>query len=207
YQVIVDPQKLAAYGLTLREVGEALRSSNQDVGGRVLEMGEREFIVRSRGYLQGLPDIRTVPLKHAVGGTVITVGDVATVQLGPELRRGIAEKNGQGEVVGGIVVMRYGENAQRVITRVKERIEELAPGLPEGVEVVTEYDRSALIGRAIDTLRGKIWEELLVVALIIIVFLLHVRSSLVAIVTVPVGILMSLLAMYLLDINANIMSL
>lgn len=207
YQVVVDPQKLSAYGITLSMVEMALEASNKDVGGRVLEMGEREYIVRARGYLKGLDDIRAIPLMNTPGGTVITIGDVATVQLGPELRRGIAEKDGRGEVVGGIVVMRYGENAQRVIERVKARLAELAPGLPEGVQVVTEYDRSALIGRAVDTLTTKIWEELLVVALIVIVFLLHARSAFVAIVTVPVGILLSLLAMYLLGINANIMSL
>ena len=207
YQVVVDPQKLSAYGVTLSMVRMALERSNRDVGGRILEMGEREFIVRGKGYLQNLGDIRTVPLMNPPAGTVVTIGDVAQVQLGPELRRGIADKNGEGEVVGGIVVMRYGDNAQRVIERVKERLAELQPSLPSGMKVVSEYDRSALIGRAVSTLTRKIWEELLVVALIVMVFLLHARSAFVAIITVPVGILMSLLAMYLLGINANIMSL
>ncbi len=206
YQVVVDPQKLSAYGIPLSMVKMQLQRSNQDVGGRLLELGEREFIVRGKGYLRGMDDIRQVPLK-STGGTTITVGDVATVQLGPEIRRGIAESNGEGEVVGGIVVMRYGDNAMKVIERVKERIAELGPSLPEGVQIVTEYDRSALIGRAVDTLTGKIWEELIVVALIVIIFLLHARSAFVAIITVPVGILAALLIMYLLGINANIMSL
>jgi len=206
YQVVVDPQKLAAYGLSLAHVRMALQRSNQDVGGRLLELGEREYIVRGKGYLRSLHDIRTVPLKTD-RGTALTLGEVATVQLGPDIRRGIAEKNGQGEAVGGIVVMRYGENAQRVIDRVKARLEEIKPGLPDGVEVVTEYDRSALIQRAVNTLQTKLWQEMAVVALIVLVFLLHVRSAFVALVTVPVGILIALLAMYLLDVNANIMSL
>lgn len=206
YQVVVDPQKLAAYGIPIGHVGTALRRSNQDVGGRLLELGEREFIVRGKGYLRGLGDIRDVVLK-AEGGTSVTVGQVAEVRLGPEIRRGIADVNGEGEVVGGIVVMRYGENAQATIERVKERLVELQSGLPPGLEVVTEYDRSALIGRAVDNLATTIWHELVVVALIVIVFLLHFRSAFVAVVTVPVGILISLGIMYLLDVNANIMSL
>ena len=206
YQVVVDPQRLAAYGIPIGHVAMALRRSNQDVGGRLLELGEREYIVRGKGYLRGLDDIRNVVLR-AEGGTPVTIGQVAEVRLGPEIRRGIAEVNGKGEVVGGIVVMRYGENAQATIDRVKERIAELEDGLPPGVEVVTEYDRSALIGRAVDTLTARIWEELLVVAFIVLIFLLHVRSAFVALVTVPVGILISLGVMYLLGINANIMSL
>ncbi|MDX1419390.1 MAG: CusA/CzcA family heavy metal efflux RND transporter [Rubricoccaceae bacterium] len=206
YQVTVDPQRLAAYGVPLGRVTEALRRSNQDVGGRLLELGEREYVVRGRGYLRGLDDIRAVVLR-AEGGVAVTIGDVATVALGPEIRRGIADVNGEGEVVGGIVVMRQGENAQAVIDRVKGRLAELAPGLPPGVEVVTEYDRSALIGAAVETLTTKLWEELLVVALIVLAFLLHVRSAFVALVTIPVGILVALGAMYGLGINANIMSL
>ncbi len=206
YQVVVDPQKLAAYGIPLSQVKMALMNSNRDVGGRLLELGEREYIVRGKGYLRSLDDLRSVPLKTD-RGIAVTVGDVATVQLGPDIRRGIAEKNGEGEVVGGIVVMRFGENAQRVIARVKARLDELRPGLPEGVEVVPEYDRSALIQRAVGTLTTKLWQELAVVALIVLVFLLHARSAFVAIVTVPVGILISLGIMYLLKLNANIMSL
>ncbi len=206
YQVVVDPQRLAAYGVTIHDVRTALQRSNRDVGGRLLELGEREYVVRGKGYLRGVDDIRNVVLR-AEAGTPVTVGQVADVRLGPEIRRGIADVNGEGEVVGGIVVMRYGENARRTIEAVKARLAELAPGLPPGVEVVTEYDRSALIGRAVDTLATKIGEELLVVALIVIVFLLHARSAFVALVTVPVGILVALGVMYLLGVNANIMSL
>lgn len=206
YQVVVDPQKLAAFRIGLPTVRDAIQRSNQDVGGRLLELGEREFIVRGRGYLRGLEDIRQIPLR-AANGASITVGDIAHVQRGPEIRRGIADKNGEGEVVGGIVVMRYGDNAQAVIARVKERLDALRPGLPPGVVVTTEYDRSALISRAIETLTRKIWEELLIVALIVAIFLLHVRSAFVALITVPVGILLALLVMYGLGINANIMSL
>ena len=206
YQVVVDPQKLDAYDVSVQQVKRALQSSNRDVGGRLLEMGEREFVVRGKGYLKGQDDIRNVVLR-ANRGTPITIDDVARVRMGPELRRGIADVNGEGEVVGGIVVMRTGENALATINRVKARLDELKPSLPEGVEVVVEYDRAPLIQRAMDTLTTQLAEELLVVALIVIVFLLHVRSALVAIVTVPVGILMSMLVMYLLGINANIMSL
>ncbi|MEX2399903.1 MAG: CusA/CzcA family heavy metal efflux RND transporter [Rhodothermales bacterium] len=206
YQVVVDPQRLSAHGIPLSHVKMQIQRSNADVGGRLLEMGEREYIVRGRGYLGGIDDIRGIPLKTA-SGTTVTIGDVARVQLGPDLRRGIAEKNGEGEVVGGIVVMRYGENARKVIEAVKTRLSELEASLPEGVHVVTEYDRSGLIDRAVSTLTTQIWEELLVVTLIVILFLLHARSAFVALITVPIGILMSLGVMYLLGINANIMSL
>ena len=206
YQVVVDPQKLSAYSIPLSHLKMQLSRSNDDVGGRLLAMGEREYIVRGRGYLTGLDDIRTIPLRSAAG-TTITVGDVAQVRLGPELRRGIAEKNGEGEVVGGIIVMRYGENAQEVIRSVKTRLAELEGGLPEGVRVVTEYDRSYLIERAVATVTTQIWEELVVVTLIVLLFLLHARSAFVALITVPVGILISLGVMYLFGINANIMSL
>ena len=206
YQVVVDPQKLDAYDVSIGEVKRVLQHSNRDVGGRLLERGEREFIVRGKGYLKGQDDIRNVSLR-ANQGTPITIGDVARVQLGPELRRGIADVNGEGEVVGGIVVMRTGENALATINRVKDRLAELEPSLPAGIKIVTEYDRAPLIQRAIGTLTTQLTEELLVVALIVILFLLHVRSAFVAIVTVPVGILISMLVMYLLGINANIMSL
>ena len=206
YQVVVDPQRLAAYNVPIGHVANALRRSNRDVGGRLLELGEREFIVRGKGYLRGVADIRDVVLR-AENGTPVTIGQVAEVRIGPEIRRGIADVNGEGEVVGGIVVMRSGENAQATIDRVKARIAELGAGLPPGVEVVTEYDRSGLIGRAVESLTVKIWEELLVVALIVLVFLLHVRSAFVAVVTVPVGILIALGVMRLMGINANIMSL
>ena len=206
YQVVVDPQKLSAYGVKVTDVTRAIKRSNADVGGRLLEMGEREFIVRGQGYLKGADDLRSVVLR-ADGGTPVTVGDVARVQIGPEIRRGIADRNGEGEVVGGIVVMRYGENAAATIDRVKARIDELRPSLPDGVEIVEEYDRSGLIERAVSTLTTQLGEEMLVVALIVIVFLLHLRSAFVALVSVPVGILMSLGAMYLMGVNANIMSL
>ena len=205
-QVTVDPQRMAAFGVTMTDVAQALRRSNADVGGRLLEMGGREVVVRGTGYLQDLDDVRSVGLR-ASGGRAITVGDVARVQLGPQIRRGIAEVDGDGEVVAGIVVMRHGENAQATIGRVKDRLAELAAGLPAGVEVVAEYDRSAFIGRAIGTLTERIWEELLVVALVVALFLLHARSALVALVTIPVGLLAALGAMRLLGINANVMSL
>ncbi len=206
YQVVVDPQVLAGFGITISEIKEALTRSNSDVGGRLVEIAESEFIVRGRGYLKGLTDIRNVPLKTADGAT-ITIGDVAEVRLGPDIRRGIAEKNGEGEVVGGVIIMRHGGNAQKVIDAVKTRIVEIEAGLPAGVQIVEEYDRSRLIGRAVDNLTEKIGEELLVVALIVILFLLHVRSAFVALVTVPVGILISLLVMYMMGVSANIMSL
>jgi copper/silver efflux system protein len=206
YQVIVDPQRLATYGVGVGDVQDAIARSNRDVGGRLLEMGEREYVVRGRGYLRGVDDIQGVVVK-ATNGAAVTVGDVARVTVGPELRRGIAESNGEGEVVGGIVVMRQGANAQEVIDRVKARLTELRAGLPPGVEVTTEYDRSALIGAAIGTLTATITEELVVVALIVLVFLLHVRSAFVALVTLPVGILMGLGGMKLIGVNANVMSL
>lgn len=206
YQVVVDPQKLAAYDVTIADVRRALKRSNQDVGGRIVEMGEREFVVRGQGYLDGMDDIRTVGLR-ADRGTPLTIGDVARVQTGPELRRGIADVNGEGEAVGGIVVMRSGENAMEVIERVEARIAELQPSLPEGVYIEPEYDRRPLIKRAISTLTTQLAEEMLVVAVVVMLFLLHVRSAFVALVTVPVGIVASLLVMYLLGINANVMSL
>ena len=208
YQVTVDPQKLEAYGISLATVRKAIQKSNREVGGRLLEIGEAEFIIRGKGYLTRIQDIREVPLAiNPETGIPIRIADVATVQLGPEMRRGLVDKNGEGEVVGGIVVMRYGDNAQRTINAVKARLQELQASLPEGIQIVTEYDRSKLIQSAIHTLTSKIIEELLIVALIVIIFLLHVRSAFVAIISVPIGVLISLLIMYYLDINANIMSL
>lgn len=206
YQVVVDPQQLSAYGVTVRQVKRAIQQSNRDVGGRIVEMGEREFIVRGKGYLGGVSDIRSVAVRSS-GGTPLTIGDVARVRTGPELRRGIADVNGESEVAGGIVVMRSGENAMEVVERVEARLAELAPSLPSGVEVVTEYNRRPLIERAIDTLTRQLTEEMLIVAVVVILFLLHVRSAFVALITVPVGIGVSMLIMYLLDINANVMSL
>jgi Cu(I)/Ag(I) efflux system membrane protein CusA/SilA len=208
YQVEVDPEKLRAFDLSLQAVNKAIKRSNIDVGGRLLEMGETEFMVRGKGYISSLTDLENVPIGvDKDTHTPIMLSQVANIQIGPEIRRGIIEMNGEGEAVSGIVVMRFGENALEVIKKVKERLEELKPGLPEGVEIHTSYDRSNLILRAIDTLKDKLTEEMIVVAIIIILFLLHFRSSLVALFTLPVGILMSFIVMKLLGINANIMSL
>jgi len=208
YQIEVDPEKLRAYGLTLKQVNHAVKRSNIDVGGRLVEMGETEFMVRGRGYVTSTDDLEMVPIGvDEKTHTPIMLSQVANIQLGPDLRRGVIEMNGEGEAVSGIVIVRYGENALEVINRVKKRLEELKVGLPEGVEVHISYDRSGLIMRAIKALTGKLIEEMLVVALVIIVFLLHFRSSFVAIFTLPVGILMSLLLMRYMNVNANIMSL
>lgn len=207
YQVIVDPDRLSAYGLTLSAVNQAIRAGNQEVGGSVIEMAETEFMVRATGYIQGLDDLRAIPLKVTQDGTAVLLGDVARVQTGPQLRRGVADLNGEGEVAGGIVVMRSGENAQATIAAVKQRLNELQASLPDGVEVVPTYDRSELIGRSVDNLYTKLLEEFAVVAFICALFLFHLRSSLVAIVTLPLGILAALLIMRGQDLNANIMSL
>jgi Cu(I)/Ag(I) efflux system membrane protein CusA/SilA len=208
YQVEVDPEKLRAYGLSLAAVNKAIKRSNIDVGGRLLEMGETEFMVRGKGYISSIRDLENVPVGvDRETHTPIMLAQVANVQVGPEIRRGVIEMNGQGEAVAGIVVIRFGENALEVIEKVKERLKELKPGLPEGVEIHTSYDRSNLIMRAIDTLKDKLTQEMIVVALIIILFLLHFRSSLVALFTLPVGILASFIIMKLMGINANIMSL
>ncbi|GIW72800.1 MAG: hypothetical protein KatS3mg102_2342 [Planctomycetota bacterium] len=207
YQVTVEPSRLQTYGLPLRRVIEAIRRSNNDVGGRLLEIAETEYMVRGRGYLRSLADLEQIPLGVSPQGTPILLRDVATVALGPEVRRGLAEKDGRGQVVAGIVVMRWGENALATIERVKAKLEELQRGLPPGVGVFTAYDRSALIHRAIATLRRQLLEEMAIVALVCVVFLWHARSALVAAVTLPLGILISLLAMVALGINANIMSL
>ncbi len=207
YQINVDPNKLASYGIPLRKLTAAVRASNKDVGGRVLEISGHEHFVRGRGYVQSVADLKEIVLSVDNNGIPVRVADVADVSLGPALQRGQADLNGEGVTVGGIVVMRYGENALAVIERVKERIEEIKPGLPQGVEIVPVYDRSRLIKRAIDTLRTTLWEEMLIVALVIGVFLLHVRSVLVAIVTLPVAILLAFIPMYYQGLTANIMSL
>ena len=207
YQVEVDPNRLLAYGLSIQQVRRAIQRSNDDVGGRLVEMGETEFMVRSLGYIRSREDLEQVVVAVDNMGTPVLLRNIAAVQQGPELRRGILEWNGTGEAVGGIVVMRYGENALEVIHNVKEKLRSLQKGLPEGVEILEGYDRSNLIKRAIHTLQTKLIEEMAVVAAICIIFLLHVRSALVAIVTLPVGILMSFLVMYALGINANVMSL
>lgn len=206
YQVSVDPSKLAAYGLSIRDVTNAVRAGNNDVGGRLLEFSGREYMVRGRGYVKQLSDLEQLVLK-AENGTPVLVKDVATVALGPELRRGVADLDGEGDVVGGIVVMREGENALNVINRVKQRLDELKPSLPEGVEVITTYDRSELILSAIDTVKFKLLEEMLIVSLVILVFLWHFPSSVVPIVTIPVSVALSFIPLKLMGVDANLMSL
>jgi len=206
YQVVVDPYKLAAYGLSFEQVRLALMAANQEVGGSVLALAEAEYMVRASGYLRTLDDFRAVPLK-AQGGVPVRLGDVAVVQLGPEMRRGIVELDGEGEVAGGVVILRSGKNAQSTIAAVKAKLETLKSGLPAGVEIVVTYDRSQLIERAIRNLSGKLLEEFAVVALVCGLFLWHLRSSLVAIISLPLGILAAFVVMRYQGINANIMSL
>ncbi|GAC16822.1 efflux RND transporter permease subunit [Aliiglaciecola lipolytica] len=207
YQVKVDPERLRAYGIPLSHIQMAIKRGNQEVGASVIEMAEAEYMVRATGYISSKQDIETIPLGVNENGTPLLVRDIADVQLGPQMRRGVAELNGEGETVGGIVVMRFGENAQKTIDGVKAKLEDLKKGLPEGVEIVTVYDRSALIERAVDNLASKLVEEFIVVALVCIAFLFHVRSSLVAIISIPVGIITAIIVMYMQGINANIMSL
>jgi Cu(I)/Ag(I) efflux system membrane protein CusA/SilA len=207
YQVVLDPVKLAAYGVTHQAVTDALQGANQETGGSVLELAEAEYMVRASGYLTNLDDFRAVPIRTAAGGVPVRLGDVATVQVGPEMRRGVAELDGEGEVVGGVVVLRSGENARAVIGQVRARLAGLKPSLPAGVEIVPVYDRSSLIDRAIENLSGKLLEEFIVVALVCGLFLWHARSALVAILTLPLGVMAALLVMNLQGVNANIMSL
>ena len=206
YQVTVDPHRLATFGLALDDVSRVIRESNRDVGGRVVEMAEKEYMVRGRGYLRGADDIANLVLKSA-GGTPVRVADIGRVELVPAERRGIAELNGEGEVASGIVMARFGQNALDVIANVKAKIAEIAPGLPEGAEIVPVYDRSNLIERAIANLKWTLFEESLIVAAVCVIFLLHVRSALVAIITLPLGILIAFIAMRALDLGSNIMSL
>jgi Cu(I)/Ag(I) efflux system membrane protein CusA/SilA len=207
YQIVLDPNRMRALRIDQARVARAVREANGETGGAVLEMGEAEYMVRATGYLKTLDDFRSVPLGLGPGGTPLLLKDVAHVHVGPEMRRGIAELNGEGEVVGGVIVMRWGRNALATIDAVKARLDQLRPGLPEGVEIVPVYDRSALIQRAIGTLRDRLIEELVVVALVCIVFLWHLRSALVAIVTLPLGVLAAFIVMRHQGINANIMSL
>ncbi|WP_026377355.1 efflux RND transporter permease subunit [Aestuariibacter salexigens] len=207
YQVQVDPDKLRAYDIPLSLIQVALQKGNKETGASVIEMAEAEYMVTATGYIQSVGDIEQIPLGINAQGTPLRIGDVATVTIGPQMRRGIAELNGEGEVVGGVVVMRFGENAQQTIDGVKEKLASLQSSLPDGVEVVTVYDRSGLIERAVDNLWSKLLEELAIVALVCVAFLFHLRSSIVAIVTLPLGILVSFIIMYLQGINANIMSL
>lgn len=206
YQVNIDPNKLLNHGITLDEVAEAVRKSNSDVGGKSLEISTTQYFIRGRGYVHSLEDLRTIPLK-ASDGSPVTVGDVATVQFGPDLREGLAEFDGRGEAVGGIVVMRYGENALSVIDGVKKRMAQIQPSLPPGVRIVPVYDRSQLILRSIATLREKLIEESIIVSLVCIVFLWHLRSALVAIIMLPIAILLSFIPFAAMHLTANIMSL
>src|SRR5947209_3613272 len=206
YQVDLDPNKLLGYGIPLSEVVNKIRMSNGDVGGKVFEVGSTEYYIRGRGYIKSIADIENVPLKSQ-NGTPVFVKNVGIVHLGPDIRRGVAELNGEGEVVGGIVVMRYGENALTVIDGVKKKLEEIKSSLPEGVQIVTTYDRSQLIKRSISTLREKLIEESIVVALVCLVFLWHIRSALVAIITLPIAILLSFLPMFQMQLTSNIMCL
>jgi Cu(I)/Ag(I) efflux system membrane protein CusA/SilA len=207
YQVQVDPNRLLALDIPIQDVIRAVRESNEDTGGRTVEFAGHEYAIRGRGYVSQVEDLRRVALRVSDAGAPVYLEDVATVQLGPDMRRGLAELDGEGEVVGGIVVMRYGENALRVIDAVKTRIQELQAGLPEGVEVVTTYDRSELIEASIGTLRRTLIEEMLVVSFVIFVFLLHVRSALIPILTIPVGVLLAFIPMVYQGLTANIMSL
>lgn len=207
YQVTVDPDKLRAYGIPLSLIQTAIAQGNQEMGASVVEMAEAEYMVTSTGYIKSVADLEAIPLGVNTNATPLQLRDVADIRLGPQMRRGIAELNGEGEVAGGVVVMRYGENAQKTIELVKAKLESLKKGLPAGVEIVPVYDRSNLIKGAVDNLSSKLLEELVVVALVCIVFLFHVRSSLVAIITLPLGILTAFLIMYWQGINANIMSL
>jgi len=206
YQVTVDPVKLRAYGIPLAKVGQVIRESNRDVGGRSLEMAETEYMVRGRGYLRGVDDIASLVVK-AERGTPVLIRDIARVELMPDERRGIAELDGEGEVVSGIAMARYGQNALEVIHNIKEKLAEISSGLPEGVSIRAVYDRSELIQRAIETLKSTLFEESVIVALVCVLFLLHVRSALVAILMLPVGVLMAFIAMRWIGVNSNIMSL
>lgn len=207
YQIIPDPVKLEQYGVTVGDIKTALSASNQEAGGGSIEMGESEFMVRAHGYLKTLDDFRSIVLKTNASGTPTVLGDVAQVRLGPEMRRGIAELDGEGEVAGGIILLRTGGNAREVIAAVKTRLEELKSALPEGVEIVPVYDRSSLIDRAIQNLTHKLIEEFIVVALVCAIFLWHVRSALVAVITLPLGLALAFIAMHFQGLNANIMSL
>ena len=207
YQVEVDPNALLRYNIPLNKIKMVIKTSNKDVGGRLIEMSETEYMVRGLGYIQSIADLNSIPVGVDANGTPIRLQDVAHVHIGPELRRGLVDLNGEGEVAGGVVVMRYGENALATIQAVRDKLEQLKPGLPEGVEIVTVYDRGDLIERAVDSLNTSLLQELLVVSLVVILFLLHARSAFVAIITLPLGILMAFIVMRIQGLNANIMSL
>jgi Cu(I)/Ag(I) efflux system membrane protein CusA/SilA len=207
YQVVVDPNKLRAYGISLEQVRKAIQNANLEVGGSVIEMAEAEYMVRSGGYIKSIDDIETIPLAVSRSGTPLLLGDLADISIGPQMRRGIAELDGEGEVVGGVIIMRWGENALKTIEQVKQKIKELKASLPDGVEIVETYDRSALIERAIDNLQSKLTQEFVAVFLICALFLFHFRSSLVVLISLPLGILIAFIVMAAQGVNANIMSL
>jgi Cu(I)/Ag(I) efflux system membrane protein CusA/SilA len=207
YQIRVDPEKLRAYDLPLTAITQAIRKGNQEAGASVIEMAEAEYMVRATGYIDSVEDLKSLPIKLSATGTPLLLGDIADIVLGPQMRRGISELNGEGEAVGGVIVMRFGENASAVIDGVKKRLQELQVSLPEGVEVVTTYDRSGLINNAVENLQFKLLEEFVVVVLVCAVFLFHIRSSLVVLFSLPVGILVAFIVMSWQGINANIMSL
>ena len=206
YQIVLDPDRLRAYNIPHNKVMMAIQNANRETGGSVLELGEAEYMVRAGGYLKALDDFRSIPIITSEAGVPVLLKDVARIQIGPEMRRGIAELNGEGEVAGGVIIMRSGKNALETIDAVKVKLEQLKPGLPAGVEIVPTYDRSDLIKRAVDNLRGKLIEEFIVVALVCLVFLFHLRSALVAIVSLPLGVLMAFIVMHYQGVNANIMS-
>src|SRR6266436_4534902 len=207
YQIVLDPVRLRAFNMPQAKVIEAGQRANQETGGSVLELGEAEYMVRASGYLRSLDDFRKIPLMTTEAGVSVRLGDVAHIQVGPEMRRGITELNGEGEVAGGVIIMRSGKNALATIDAVKAKLEKLKGGLPPGVEIVPTYDRSSLIKRAVDNLQEKLIEEFIVVALVCVVFLFHLRSAFVAIVSLPLGVLMAFIVMYYQGVNANIMSL
>ena len=207
YQVVVDPLRLRGYGIPLMMVEKAIREGNQEVGGSVVEMAEAEYMVRATGYVKSIGDLERIPVMTTKDGTTVLLRDVAEVRLGPEMRRGIGELDGEGEAVGGVVVMRNGDNARDTIVRVKAKLDELRAGLPQGVEIVTTYDRSSLIQRAVDHLKGKLLDEFLVVALVCFVFLFHVRSGLIVVIVTPIAVASAFIVMHAQGINANIMSL
>ena len=207
YQVEVDPNALLRYNIPLDKVRMAIKMSNKDVGGRLVEMAETEYMVRGLGYIQSIDDLNSIPVSVDQNGTPIRLRDVANVQIGPELRRGLVDLNGEGEVAGGVVIMRFGENALATIQAVRAKLEDLKAGLPEGVEIVPVYDRGDLIERAVDSLNTSLAQELVIVSIVVILFLLHARSAFVVIITLPLGVLMAFIVMRIQGLNANIMSL
>src|SRR5947207_8882934 len=207
YQVVLDPQRLRAFNIPHDKVIAAIQNANQETGGSVLELAEAEYMVRASGYLKSFEDFRSIPLATTDAGVSVRLGDVAHVQVGPEMRRGITDLNGEGEVAGGVIIMRSGKNALETINAVKAKLAQLQASLPSGVEVIPTYDRSGLITRAVENLTGKLLEEFLIVALVCTVFLFHLRSAFVAIVTLPLGVLAAFIVMHYQGVNANIMSL